>query len=56
MVPCIAGPFLLCFLKVNYVGKGGRLYQPGDAISGSASVVARALRTGYLWDTVHDTT
>jgi len=38
--------------QVNYVGKGGRLYQPGEAISGSASVVARALRTGYLWDTV----
>jgi len=38
--------------QVNYVGKGGRLYAPGEKVPGSASVVARALRTGYLWDTV----
>jgi len=38
--------------QVSYVGKGGLLYQPGDKISGSAMVVARFLRTGYLWDHV----
>lgn len=38
--------------QVNYVGKGGRLYEVGEKVSGSASVVSRALRSGYLWDTV----
>ena len=38
--------------QVNYVGKTGRLYEPGERVPGSASVVARALRTGYLWDNV----
>merc|ERR1712232_792944 len=38
--------------QVSYVGKGGRLFDDGDRITGSASVVARYLRTGYLWDHV----
>eukprot|EP00616_Rhizochromulina_sp_CCMP1243_P000175 CAMPEP_0118974666 /NCGR_PEP_ID=MMETSP1173-20130426/12764_1 /TAXON_ID=1034831 /ORGANISM="Rhizochromulina marina cf, Strain CCMP1243" /LENGTH=1033 /DNA_ID=CAMNT_0006924443 /DNA_START=71 /DNA_END=3172 /DNA_ORIENTATION=+ len=38
--------------QVNYVGRGGRLYAPGEKVSGSTSVVSRWLRNGYLWDTV----
>jgi len=38
--------------QVNYVGSGGRVYSEGESMPGSASVVARHLRTGYLWDTV----
>jgi len=38
--------------QVSYVGKGGRIYENGDVITGSASVVARFLRNGYLWDNV----
>lgn len=37
---------------MNYVVKGGRLYEPGEVVPGQASVVSRFLRTGYLWDTV----
>ena len=39
--------------QVNYVGKGGRLFEPGESVSAATSVVARSLRTGYLWDQVH---
>lgn len=38
--------------QVSYVGKGGLLFQPGEAVSGASAVVARYLRTGYLWDQV----
>lgn len=38
--------------QVSYVGKGGLLYGAGESVSGSAAVVARFLRTGYLWDQV----
>ena len=38
--------------QVSYVGKAGLLYEEGERISGSAAVVARFLRTGYLWDNV----
>jgi len=38
--------------QVSYVGKGGLIYDKGESISGSASVVARYMKTGYLWDTV----
>jgi Zn-dependent M16 (insulinase) family peptidase len=38
--------------QVSYVGKSGLLYEEGESISGSAAVVARFLRTGYLWDHV----
>jgi Zn-dependent M16 (insulinase) family peptidase len=38
--------------QVSYVGKSGLLYEEGERIPGSAAVVARFLRTGYLWDHV----
>ena len=38
--------------QVSYVGKSGRLYENGERIPGSAAVVARFLRNGYLWDHV----
>eukprot|EP00527_Entomoneis_sp_CCMP2396_P000592 CAMPEP_0198148766 /NCGR_PEP_ID=MMETSP1443-20131203/43178_1 /TAXON_ID=186043 /ORGANISM="Entomoneis sp., Strain CCMP2396" /LENGTH=1093 /DNA_ID=CAMNT_0043813555 /DNA_START=191 /DNA_END=3472 /DNA_ORIENTATION=+ len=38
--------------QVNYVGKSGMLYDEGENIPGSAAVVSRFLRTGYLWDQV----
>jgi len=38
--------------QVSYVGKGGLVYSEGDTVDGSARVVARFLRTGYLWDYV----
>lgn len=36
--------------QVSYVGKAGVLYETGERIPGSAAVVSRFLRTGYLWD------
>ena len=38
--------------QVSYVGKSGLLYDDGEHIPGSAQVIARFLRTGYLWDYV----
>ena len=38
--------------QVNFVGKLGFLYDEGEEIPGSAAVVARFLRTSYLWDHV----
>lgn len=38
--------------QVNYVVKGGPIYQPGDDVSGSSSVVSRFLSLHYLWDNV----
>lgn len=38
--------------KVNYVGAGGRVYDPGEVVPGSAAVAAKLLRTGYLWKKV----
>merc|ERR1712013_655370 len=38
--------------QVSYVGKAGLLYEEGESVSGSAEVVSRFLRTGYLWDNV----
>jgi hypothetical protein len=38
--------------QVSYVGKGGKLYDEGEKVPGSAAVVSRFLRTGYLWDNV----
>jgi Zn-dependent M16 (insulinase) family peptidase len=38
--------------QVSYVGKAGLVYADGETIDGSAQVVARFLRTGYLWDYV----
>ncbi len=38
--------------KVNYVGKGGNLLRHGYAIGGSALVIARYLRTTWLWEKI----
>ena len=38
--------------QVSYVGKSGKVYEAGETVPGSAAVVARFLRTGYLWDHV----
>lgn len=38
--------------QVSYVGKSGLLFDEGEEVPGSAEVVARFLRTGYLWDYV----
>lgn len=38
--------------QVSYVGKGGLIFDKGEAVRGSDSVVSRFLRTGYLWDNV----
>ncbi|GAB4204958.1 MAG: insulinase family protein [Roseiflexaceae bacterium] len=38
--------------KVNYVGKGGNLRQHGYDIQGSALVIARYLRTTWLWEKI----
>jgi Zn-dependent M16 (insulinase) family peptidase len=39
-------------VQVNYVGKGGNLYQFGYRLHGSASVISRYLRTAWLWDRI----
>merc|ERR1712216_372511 len=38
--------------QVNYVGKGGRLYDVGESVSGATSVISKFLGTGYMWDNV----
>ena len=38
--------------QVNYVAKAAPIYQPGEAVPGSTSVITRYLRTAYLWDAV----
>jgi len=38
--------------QVSYVGKGGRIFEKGEVVPGSAAVVSKFLRTGYLWDHV----
>jgi len=38
--------------QVNYVGKGGKLYDYGYVSHGSTSVILRHLRTTWLWDKV----
>ena len=38
--------------QVNYVVKGGAVYQPGDAVFGSSAVISRFLSLHYLWDNV----
>ena len=43
---------LLLPAQVNYVGKGVNLFDAGYAWHGSASVILKYLRTGYLWDKV----
>ncbi len=39
-------------LQVNFVGKGGNLYQAGYAFHGSALVIVPYLRGSYLWDKI----
>lgn len=43
---------LLLPAQVNYVGKGINLFDAGYDWHGSASVILKHLRTGYLWDRV----
>ncbi len=38
--------------QVNYVAKGGNLYDHGYTLNGSVSVVTNYLRTTYLWDRI----
>lgn len=38
--------------QVSYVGKSGKVFKEGEKVPGSAAVVSRYLRTGYLWDHV----
>jgi Zn-dependent M16 (insulinase) family peptidase len=38
--------------QVNYVGLGGRLLAPGDAVPGASAVAGNLLNTGYLWEKV----
>lgn len=38
--------------QVNYVVKGGPLFEQGEEVSGAFSVVTRYLSTGFLWDNV----
>jgi hypothetical protein len=38
--------------QVNYVCKAAQIFQPGENVSASTSVVSRYLSTGYLWDNV----
>lgn len=38
--------------QVNYVVKGGQLFQPGEEVRGSHGVVSRYLGNSYLWDTI----
>jgi presequence protease len=37
---------------VNYVAFGGPLYQPGEVVSGSSSVVTNFLSNTFMWDQV----
>jgi len=47
-----AGEGFVVPTQVNYVGKGARIFQPGEKTSGAMSVVSRYLRTSWLWDKV----
>ena len=38
--------------QVNYVAKAAPIYEAGEAVPGSTSVITRYLRTAYLWDAV----
>ncbi len=43
---------LLLPSQVNYVGRGGNLYDSGYAYHGSVHVIMKQLRTGWLWEKV----
>lgn len=38
--------------QVNYCVKGGPIFAPGEAVSGSTSVISRFMSLHYLWDNV----
>ena len=38
--------------QVAYVGEGGRMYDVGEQVKGSTSVVSHYLTTGYMWDVI----
>ncbi len=38
--------------QINYVGKAANIYDQGYVYHGSASVILRSLRMGYLWERV----
>ena len=40
--------------QVNYVAKGGLLYNQHESIKGSSAVVLQYLKRGYLWHTVRE--
>ena len=46
------GEVFLAPAQINYVGKASNLYDLGYAYHGSATVILRALRMGYLWEHV----
>lgn len=48
----VQGEALLVPAQVNYVGKGCNLYDLGYSWHGSAHVITRHLRMGWLWDQV----
>jgi len=48
MAPLIDEGFIVP-TQVSYVGKSGRIYEEGEKVPGSTAVIARFLRTGYLW-------
>ncbi len=43
---------LLLPAQVNYVGRGGNLYDSGYGYHGSVHVIMKQLRTGWLWEKV----
>ncbi len=51
----VALPLKEAFLlpaQVNYVGRGGNLYDSGYGYHGSVHVIMKQLRTGWLWEKV----
>eukprot|EP01062_Namystynia_karyoxenos_P067198 TRINITY_DN61095_c0_g1_i1.p1 TRINITY_DN61095_c0_g1~~TRINITY_DN61095_c0_g1_i1.p1 ORF type:complete len:1144 (+),score=404.60 TRINITY_DN61095_c0_g1_i1:76-3432(+) len=38
--------------QANYVGWGGRMFEPGEVVPASMGVVSRALSVGWLWQQV----
>lgn len=52
LLPSCPAEFFSAPTQVNYVGKGCNLTDLGYAFHGSALVILRYLRMGYLWDAV----
>ncbi len=51
-LPPLAAEALLLPAQVNYTGKGVNLFEHGYRWHGSAAVILKFLRTGYLWEKV----